>query len=127
MSALAYSADRAGCVSHPTPTRRCTHVGPIRYTTTNLNNLVYQDGDVPYECLYDILQAVQLHKIYTDGEVALRFLQNVLPTSMITNIQTQGFTIPSTLPDPACFRRHNFRYCAKAKAIAVKNFVEYEL
>ena len=99
----------------------------IRYTTTNLNNLVYQDGDVPYECLYDILQAVQLHKIYTYGEVALRFLQNVLPTSMITNIQTQGFTIPSTLPDPACFRRHNFRYCAKAKAIAVKNFVEYGL
>ena len=28
MSALAYSTDRAGCVSHPTPTRRCTHVGP---------------------------------------------------------------------------------------------------
>ena len=27
MSALAYSTDRAGCVSHPTPTRRCTHVG----------------------------------------------------------------------------------------------------
>ena len=26
MSALAYSTDRAGCVSHPTPTRRCTHV-----------------------------------------------------------------------------------------------------
>ena len=27
VSALAYSTDRAGCVSHPTPTRRCTHVG----------------------------------------------------------------------------------------------------
>ena len=28
VSALAYSTDRAGCVSHPTPTRRCIHVGP---------------------------------------------------------------------------------------------------
>ena len=28
VSALAYSTDRAGCVSHPTPTRRCTHVEP---------------------------------------------------------------------------------------------------
>ena len=27
VSALAYSTDRAGCVSHPTPTRRCTHDG----------------------------------------------------------------------------------------------------
>ena len=96
----------------------------IRYTTSNLNNLVYQDGDVPYECLNDILQTVQLYVIYTYSEVALRFLQSVLPTSIITNIQTQGFKMPSTLPDPACFRRHNCRYCAKAKAIAVKNFVE---
>ena len=29
VSALAYSTDRAGCVSHPTPTRRCTQVGQI--------------------------------------------------------------------------------------------------
>ena len=96
----------------------------IRWTTNNLNNLLYQDGDVPYECLYDILNAVHLHRIWTYSEVAQRFLQNVLPTSTIINIQTQGFTMPSRLPNPACFRRHSFRYCAKAKAIAVKNFVE---
>ena len=30
MSALAYSTDRAGCVSHLTPTRRCTHVGLMK-------------------------------------------------------------------------------------------------
>jgi hypothetical protein len=96
----------------------------IRYTTTNLNQLVYHDGDVPYECLHDILTKVRLHKIYTYSDVAQRFLQHILPTAIITNIQAQGFTMPSMLPDPACFRLHNPRYCAKAKAIAVKRFVE---
>ncbi|KAL5259993.1 hypothetical protein ACHWQZ_G010193 [Mnemiopsis leidyi] len=96
----------------------------IRYTTMNLNNLNYLDGDVPYNCLNDIIQSVQLYDVYTYSEVAMKFLQEMLPTTMITNIQTQGFEMPSTLPDPKCFRQHNHRYCAKAKAIEVKKFVE---
>ena len=97
----------------------------IRWTTNNLNNIFYQDGEVPYECLHDILKTLQLHTIWTYGEVAQRFLQDFLPTSIITNVQTLGYSMPSELPSPACFRQHNYRYCAKAKAIAVKNFIEF--
>ena len=43
MSALAYSTDRAGCVSHPTPTRRCTHVGPGGPILTTIS-LDFDDG-----------------------------------------------------------------------------------
>ena len=57
----------------------------IRWTTNNLNNIFYQDGEVPYECLHDILKTLQLHTIWTYGEVAQRFLQDFLPTSIITN------------------------------------------
>ena len=99
-------------------------VRTIRYTTNNLNNLCYHDGDVPYECMQDVLKKVQICRIFTYSEVSQRLLQEILPTSMITNIQSLGFTMPSSLPDPSCFRTHNPRYCAKAKAIAVKRFVE---
>ena len=90
----------------PPPNQNLSEVDKrtIRYTTMNLNNLNYLDGDVPYNCLHDIIQTVQLHDIYTYSEVAMKFLQDILPTSMITNIQTQGFKMPSVLPDPACFR-----------------------
>ena len=95
----------------------------IRYATTHLNNLSYDDGDVPYEFLQNILSEYRQYHVYTYSEVALKLLQNILPTSVITNIQNLGFEMSSTLPDPKCFRKHNPRYCGKAKAIAVKNFV----
>ena len=43
MSALAYSTDRAGCVSHPTPTRRCTHVGHIAALSTIHNHCTFME------------------------------------------------------------------------------------
>ena len=47
MSALAYSTDRAGCVSHPTPTRRCTHVGRSWPHFVGLMRLGYMLGGRP--------------------------------------------------------------------------------
>ena len=96
----------------------------IRYTTSHLNNISYHDGDVPYEFLQEIISRYRQYKIYTYSEVAVKLLQTTLSTSVLTNIQNMGFNMPSTLPNPACFRKHNPRYCAKAKAIAVKNFLK---
>ena len=96
----------------------------IRYATTHLNNLSYHDGDVPYEFLQEIISKYRQYNIYTYSEVAMKLLQKTLSTSVITNIQNMGYKMPSTLPDPACFRKHNPRYCGKAKAIAVKNFLK---
>ena len=95
----------------------------IRFATKNLNNLAYHDGDIPYTCIPDILKKIRYHKIFTYSEITLRCLQEILPTTVITNIQALGFKMPSTLPGSTCVKRHNPRYCALSKAIAVKNFM----
>ena len=96
----------------------------IRYTTQHLNNLSYEDGDIPYSLLSFILQKIKDLKVYTYSEIAVKLLQHHLPTTAIENIQDQGYKMPPQLPNSKCFRKHNQRYCAKAKAIAIRNFVE---
>ena len=96
----------------------------ICFTTRHLNNLHYNDGDTPYENLHQILSKYSEYWVYTYSEPAVKLLQRALPTSVITNIQDLGFKMPKMLPNPACCRVHNPRYCAMAKAIAVKNYLE---
>ena len=62
--------------------------------------------------------------MYTYNDLNLKFIQNILPTTIVTNVQELGFQMPDVLPDANCFRSHNSRYCAKAKCVAIKNFVE---
>ena len=96
----------------------------IRYTTQMLNNLSYLDGKVQYEEIVNILDPVKDSIIYTYSEIAVTFLQRYLPTTVIKNIQHDGYTMPNALPNSGCFRKHCPRYCAKSKAMDVKNFVE---
>lgn len=96
----------------------------VRYTTAYLNNLSFSDGELPYNCFPAALETFKMYNIYTYSDVGRKLLQNVLPTTVITNVQSLGFKMPSTLPDPGCCRVHNPRYCAKAKAIAIKDFVD---
>ena len=88
----------------------------IQYTTANLNNISFDDGDIPYELKH--------FRIYTYSDIATRILQGYLPTTFIKNVQEiENYKLPAELPDSNCFRNHNQRYCAKAKAIAVKEFM----
>ena len=95
----------------------------VRYTTENLNNLSYEDGDIPYTLIPEILEKVKDLRIFTYSDIAMRFLQMHLPTTSIENIQHRGYKMPATLPNTKCFRLHNPRYCARAKALAVKKFL----
>lgn len=96
----------------------------IRYATKNLNNLSYHDGWFPYEKMDEIFWRFQEYHVYTYNDLTLKFIQNILPTTIVTNVQELGFQMPDVLPDANCFRSHNARYCAKAKCIAIKNFIE---
>ena len=96
----------------------------FRYTTQNLNNLCYQDGFIPYDQIANILDSVKDVTIYTYSEIAVTILQRYLPTTVIKNIQNDGFNMPKILPDSGCFRQHCQRYCAKAKAFELKKFLE---
>ena len=96
----------------------------IRYTTAHLNNLSYDDGDFPYENIHDIFAKFCEYRIYTYNETSVKYIQNILQTSVVINIQNLGFRMPAELPDPLCCRAHNNRYCAKAKTIAIKEFIE---
>ena len=98
----------------------------VRYITNDLNNISYDDGDVPYIQIGSILEKINQYKIYTYGVLAKNILQKYLPTTLIIDIQEDmKFKLQEELPDPKCFRLHNYkyRYCAKAKAIAIKNFL----
>lgn len=99
-------------------------VKTIRHITRYLNNLSYTDGDIPYSSVSSVLQKLEDYAIFTYGSQAQRLLQGFLPTATITNTQDVGHKLDQHLPDPSCFRIHNFRYCAKAKAIAMQTFIE---
>ncbi|KAL5269339.1 hypothetical protein ACHWQZ_G002979 [Mnemiopsis leidyi] len=96
----------------------------IRYATRNLNNLSFHDGWYPYENMGELLKRFQEYRIYTYSDVTLRLIQQFLPTTVVVNVQDEGFKMPDSLPDAVCFRVHNPRYCAKAKCVAIKNFIE---
>ena len=98
----------------------------VRYATRHLNNLIYADGDTPYNQLGPILQKLSKYTIYTYSQIASNFIQEFLPTTIVINTQDLGHQLPKVLPDPSCFRLHCPRYCAKAKALAVRDFVEHE-
>ena len=96
----------------------------IRFATEKLNNLSWHDGFVSYETIPELLTEFQQYKIFTYSTVAQRFIQELLPLSIVVNVQDIGYKMQKELPDPACSRDHPPRYCAKAKAIAIKEFVE---
>ena len=96
----------------------------IRFAIRNLNNLSYHDGWFPYENMYEIFLKFQDYQVYTYSDLSLKFIQNFLPTTIVANVQDLGFQMPNDLPDANCFRAHNARYCAKAKCIAIKKFIE---
>ena len=96
----------------------------IRYAIKNLNSLSYHDGDIPYENIETIFTRYQEYQVYTYSRVTFKLLQNILPTTIIVNVQSLGYQMPSELPNPMCCRAHNTRYCAKAKSIAIKTFME---
>ena len=99
----------------------------VRYATRYLNSLNYADGDIPYQQLESILQKLSDCTIYTYSEVAAKLIQELLPTTVVINTQDLGQKLSKQLPDSGCFRIHlNYRYCAKAKALSIIDFVENE-
>ena len=99
----------------------------VRYATTNLHSLHFCDGDIPYEQIDIIFSKLDDFTIYTYSNIAVKFIQQFLPTTVVINTQELGHKLPDRLPQSNCFRLHlNYRYCSKAKAIAVKEFMENE-
>ena len=97
----------------------------IRYTTKHLNNLCYFDGDIPYDMIPSLLNHLNDAKLYTYSDIAEKVLQVYLPNTEIENIQNQGYKMPAVLPNSGCFRAHTQRYCAKAKALDIKKYLDF--
>ena len=110
----------------------------VRYVSTQLNGLHLYDGSIAYKEIGGILQNIRDYQIYTFSDLAVKTLRKYLPdTKKIKNIQELGFEMPKELPNSHCFRSHNvlnqkhyltsprYRYCAKAKAREVRDFMRY--
>ena len=110
----------------------------VHYVSSQLNGLHLYDGSIPYKEIGGILRGIRDYQIYTFGDLAVKTLRKYLPnTKKIKNIQDLGFEMPKQLPNSHCFRSHNvwdrklyvtaprYRYCAKAKAQEVKDFMSY--
>ena len=108
----------------------------VRYASTQLNGLHLCDGSIPYKEIGGILRGIRDYQIYTFSDLAVKTLRKYLPnTKKIKNIQDLGFEMPKLLPNSHCFRSHNvwnkklyvtapkYRYCAKAKALEVRDFM----
>ena len=98
----------------------------IRWVTRKINNIAYYDGDLFIEQLALILYKLKDFTIFTYSPLVEKLIQNFLPTTVVINTQDMGQHLPKSLPNPHCFRQHSYRYCAKAKAIAIKDFIERE-
>ena len=94
----------------------------IRYTTTNLNGLNYQDGSIPYTNLEEYISKLENCAIYCYGQSSRKLIQQHLPFAMITDIQELGYQLPDKLKNSECGRNHNARYCSLSKAKAIKQF-----
>lgn len=98
----------------------------VRYITKHLNHLSWFDGEVLYSNVERILKRIQGFRVYCYGMTAKRFLLRYLPTTVIINVQEEmKCQMPKTLESCECFRRHPSRYCAKAKALFIKDFVDW--
>ena len=110
----------------------------IHYISSQLNGLHLHDGSIPYKAINEILGCIRYYQIYTFSNLAVETLREYLPdTKKIKNIQDLGFEMPKHLPNPHCFRSHSvwdkkhyvtsprYRYCAKAKAQEVRDFMRY--
>lgn len=93
----------------------------VRYTTRYLHGIGWYEGDVPYIALSSILEKFQNHILFTYGYTTTNFLREMLPLSVIVDLQKDGYTMPSTLPPKPCFKQHNPRHCATAKAHALRD------
>ena len=97
----------------------------VRYVTKNLSGLNYRDGMVDYSLLGEIFKRISNFHVYTYGDLCTKVLQSYLPTTLISNVQHMGFTMPSILEDRGCFKKHvKYRYCAKSKAFTINDFVK---
>ena len=108
----------------------------VHYVSSQLNGLHLYDGSIPYKDIVGILEGIKGYEIYTFSDLAVKTLRKYLPdTETLKNIQGLGFEMPKQLPNSHCFRSHNvmdkkhsikssrYRYCAKAKAQEVMNFM----
>ena len=110
----------------------------IQYISSQLNGLHLYDGSIPYKEITEILRCIGSYQIYTFSNLAVKTLREYLPdTKKIKNIQDFGFEMPKQLPNSHCFRSHSvlnqkhyftsprYRYCTKAKAREVRDFMRY--
>ena len=110
----------------------------VQYISSQLNGLHLYDGSIPYKEINGILEGIRGYEIYTFSDLAMETLRKYLPDARkIKNIQELGFEMPKQLPNSHCFRSHNvvdkkhsftsprYRYCAKAKAQEVRDFMKY--
>ena len=96
----------------------------IRKAMKTTNKLSFHDGDTsPYQ-FADALDRYKDYTIYTYSEVMQKYIQHHLPTTLVINTQDTGLILSDKLPDPGCFRHHPPRFCAKAKVIAIRDFIE---
>ena len=108
----------------------------IHYISSQLNGLHQYDGSIPYKEINEILKCIRDYQIYTFSNLAVKTLREYLPdTKKIKNIQDLGFEMPKRPPNSRCFRSHIvldqkhyftstiYRYCAKAKAHEVRDFM----
>ena len=94
----------------------------VFYVTKNLNNLPYEDGYIPYEKLTEIFKGIENNIIFTYGCIATQLVQKYLPNTIVFNTRKEGFKLPANLVPTYCSRLHPPRYCAKSKAIEIKNY-----
>ena len=95
----------------------------IRHSTRYCHELSWSDGDIPYTLIQPILEKFKDLTIYSYGQYDTNLLEEFLPTSVIVNIQREGYTLPNSIKKRNCFNNHNPSRCALAKAHAVKEYM----
>ena len=97
----------------------------IAWTTKYLNGLKLTDGHIPYNTVPHIISQLSHSKIFCYGSLTTKFLRSIIPLGYIIDVQLKGFSLPKNLKDShlRCGRSHPIRFCAMAKANAIKNFI----
>ena len=96
----------------------------IQYTTRRLSQIGWDDGDLSYSTLFQLLKQIPAgSEIICHGNMAREFLRkNLNPGVTIRDTAREGKKYPDDLPhDVSCGRVHNHRYCSLVKGLYILN------
>lgn len=100
----------------------------VRWVSTNLNRLDWEEGVIPHTALPEILKKLteEGQSLVCHGNIAREWIKRLVPSVPLRDTAQEGRKLPGRLDNELCGARRNDhpgRYCSLAKAKYIKKYL----